>query len=55
MTNLASSLNLIEKLNNNNYDMWSICIQYYLLGQDLWSIVGGAKTNPLIDEEEKKR
>ena len=55
MADLASSSSSIEKLNNNNYDTWSIRIQYYLLEQDLWSVVGGAETTPPTDEEEKKR
>lgn len=55
MADLAFSGSSIEKLNHNNYDTWSIRIKYYLLGQDLWGIVGGAETNSPTDEEEKKK
>jgi hypothetical protein len=55
MADLASSTSSIERLNNSNYDTWSIRIKYYLLGQDLWSIVGGAETTPPTDEEELKK
>ena len=55
MANIASSSSSIKKLNNNNYDRWSIRIKSYLLGQDLWSVDGGAETTPPTDKEEKKR
>ena len=42
MTTLVSSL---EKLNNNNYSTWSTRMQFYLLGQDLWDIIGGSETS----------
>ncbi|KAF2296600.1 hypothetical protein GH714_000485 [Hevea brasiliensis] len=42
-------------LNHNNYSTWSIRMQYYLLGQDLWSIVKGSDTTPPIDDEEAKK
>ncbi|KAJ1380036.1 Zinc finger, CCHC-type [Sesbania bispinosa] len=54
MADLSSSTRSIERLNNNNYDTWNIHIKYYLLGQDLWSFVGGAETTPPTDEEHKR-
>lgn len=35
----------IRKLNNSNYNTWSTCLKSYLIGQDLWEVVGGAETN----------
>ena len=31
----------IEVLNNSNYKVWKTCMESYLLGEDLWDIVGG--------------
>ncbi|KAF2322361.1 hypothetical protein GH714_012917 [Hevea brasiliensis] len=55
MADLASSSSSIEKLNQNNYSTWSIRMQYYLLGQDLWSIIKGSDTTPPIDDEEARK
>nr|GEX92540.1 uncharacterized protein [Tanacetum cinerariifolium] len=34
----------IKKLNNQNYNTWSICMASYLQGQDLWDVVDGNET-----------
>ena len=34
----------VKKLNNQNYNTWSTCIESYLQGQDLWEIVAGSET-----------
>ena len=31
----------MKKLNSQNYNTWSTCMESYLQGQDLWEIVGG--------------
>ena len=36
----------VKKLNNQNYNTWSTCMESYLLGQDLWEIVAGSETTP---------
>ena len=36
----------IKKLNNNNYNMWAICMMSYLQGHDLWENVGRSETTP---------
>ncbi|KAJ1391961.1 hypothetical protein SESBI_36221 [Sesbania bispinosa] len=53
MTDIASSTSSMEKLNNDNYDTWSTRIKYYMLGQDLWGVVGGAETITPTEEGEK--
>ena len=35
-----------KKLNNQNYNTWSTCMESYLQGQDLWEIVAGSETTP---------
>ena len=55
MADIASTSGNIEKLNNNNNTKWSIRMQFYLLGQDLWSIVGGGDNIVPIDVEESKK
>ena len=52
MTTLVSSL---EKLNNNNYSTWSTRMQFYLLDQDLWEIVGGSKTSAPTSQDDLKK
>ena len=52
MTTSASSL---EKLNNNNYSTWSTGMQFYLLGQDLWDIVGGSETSVPTSQHDLKK
>lgn len=54
MADLLSSTSSLEKLNGSNYNTWSTRIKYYLVGQDLWSIVGGKETTPPTDKEEMK-
>ena len=31
----------IEALNQSNYKVWRSCMESYLLGEDLWEVVGG--------------
>lgn len=31
----------IEVLNQSNYKVWKSCMESYLLGEDLWEVVGG--------------
>ena len=46
MANLQAVGN-IRRLNNQNYNTWSTCMEPYLQGQDLWEIVvGGETTHP---------
>lgn len=41
----------IKKLNNQNYNTWSTCIESYLQGQDFWEVVGGSKaTQPIMED-----
>ena len=46
MADFSGVVNSIEKLNSNNYGNWSIRMKHYLIGQDLWDIVGGESTTP---------
>ncbi|KAI3518021.1 hypothetical protein L1887_06356 [Cichorium endivia] len=40
----------VKKLGQTNYNTWSTCMSSYLLGQDLWDVVGGTNTTePRID------
>ena len=55
MADIASTSGNIEKLNNNNYTMWSIRMQFYLLSQDLWGIVGGGDTTVPTNVKESKK
>ncbi|TQD68571.1 hypothetical protein C1H46_045896 [Malus baccata] len=34
----------IELLNPSNYKIWRSCMESYLVGEDLWDVVGGAYT-----------
>ena len=43
MANLQAVDN-IRRLNNQNYNTWSTCMEPYLQGQDLWEIVVGGET-----------
>jgi len=55
MGDITMSTSGIEKLNSGNYSTWSTRMQFYLLGQDLWGIVGGGETaKPARGEELKK-
>ena len=51
MAEISTSGSTIEKLNNNNYNTWCLRMQFYLLGQDLWDIIGGNSTTPPTDDE----
>ncbi|KAH0685758.1 hypothetical protein KY290_017293 [Solanum tuberosum] len=55
MADFASTLNSVEKLNASNYGSWSMRVQYYFLGQELWDIIGGSDTTPPTDAEAAKR
>ncbi|KAH9670374.1 DUF4219 domain-containing protein [Citrus sinensis] len=45
----------IKKLNNQNYNTWSTCIESYLQGQDLWEVVGGSEaTQPTVEDANGK-
>ncbi|KAL3746024.1 hypothetical protein ACJRO7_015036 [Eucalyptus globulus] len=46
MVDFSSPVNGMEKLNDFNYNNWSTRMRYYLLGQDLWDIVGDNNTTP---------
>ena len=41
----------IKKLNNQNYNSWSICMMSYMQGQDLWEVVNGTEVRPLEAED----
>ncbi|KAF7843935.1 Retrovirus-related Pol polyprotein from transposon TNT 1-94 [Senna tora] len=55
MADMGCSVNGMEKLNSNNYNTWSTRMRFYLLSQDLWSLVGGEETQPLTGEEDLKK
>jgi len=52
MADISNSTNGIEKLNNSNYNNWSVRMQFYLMGQDLWDIVGDSNTTAPRDNDE---
>ncbi|KAG6645086.1 hypothetical protein CIPAW_08G098800 [Carya illinoinensis] len=37
----------IALLNQSNYKIWKSCMGSYLVGEDLWEVVGGCEVNPL--------
>nr|XP_044248520.1 uncharacterized protein LOC123002424 [Drosophila takahashii] len=41
----------IEKLGEDNYDVWSISMRSILVTQDLWSVASGSITKPLDSSE----
>ena len=45
----------IKKLNNQNYNTWSLHMESYLQGQDLWEIVGGNEVTPPEDAAALKK
>ena len=55
MADMSTSVSIIEKLNNNNYSTWSTRMQFYLLDQDLWEVVGGAETSRPTTEDALKK
>ncbi|XP_050216406.1 uncharacterized protein LOC126667468 [Mercurialis annua] len=55
MADFSTSVSTLEKLNANNYSTWSTRMQFYLLGQDLWEIVGGSETIPPTNENDLKK
>ncbi|KAI6668870.1 hypothetical protein NL676_003755 [Syzygium grande] len=55
MVNFSSSVNGVEKLNSSSYYNWSIRMQYYLLGQDLWDIVDCSNIAPPSNDGELRK
>ncbi|XP_039160975.1 uncharacterized protein LOC120289716 [Eucalyptus grandis] len=55
MVDFSSPVNGMEKLNDFNYNNWSTCMRYYLLGQDLWDIVGGNNTTPPTNDSDLRK
>ena len=55
MTEIVFVKGDLEKLNDNNYNAWSMRVQFYLMGEDLWDIVGGSNTTPPTNLEELKK
>ncbi|KAL3732252.1 hypothetical protein ACJRO7_028997 [Eucalyptus globulus] len=55
MVDFSSPVNGMEKLNDFNYNNWSTRMQYYLLGQDLWDIVGGNNTTPPTNDSDLRK
>ena len=37
----------VKVLNHSNYKIWRSCMKSYLVGEDLWEVVGGDDVNPL--------
>lgn len=42
----------LELLNQTNYKIWRTCVESYLIGEDLWDVVGGAEITAPQNEEE---
>lgn len=58
MDNNGGSLNQfgMEKLTNNNYQYWKMCMKAYLQGQDLWDIIDEGDTElPSPENSEVRR
>ena len=55
MADISSSMNGVEKLHNSSYNNWSSRMQFYLLGQDLWDIIGRGNITPLMNDGELRR
>lgn len=45
----------IKKLNGQNYDTWSTCMESEFQGEDLWEIVGGSDVVPPEDPASLKK
>ncbi|PKI66279.1 hypothetical protein CRG98_013360 [Punica granatum] len=45
-----NTIDSVKKLNNQNYNTWKTCMESYLLGQDLWEIIGGSETTPPTED-----
>lgn len=41
----------IELLNQSNYKMWKSCMESYLVGEELWAVVGGKDKDKPEDNE----
>ncbi|CAH9133317.1 unnamed protein product, partial [Cuscuta epithymum] len=52
---ISNSVSGVEKLNNSNYNTWSVRMQFYLLGQDLWDIISNDNTSPPTNAEELRK
>ena len=42
----------MELLKQSNYKVWKTCVKSYLVGEDLWDVVNGNDTSPLVDRPE---
>ncbi|KAI4357182.1 hypothetical protein L6164_001148 [Bauhinia variegata] len=42
----------MELLNQSNYKVWKTCMESYLIGEDLWEVVGGDDTIALENNVE---
>jgi hypothetical protein len=40
----------IEKLNNNNFQVWKFMIMNFLMGKDYWEFIIGDEKEPLLLE-----
>ncbi|KAF7839857.1 Retrovirus-related Pol polyprotein from transposon TNT 1-94 [Senna tora] len=54
MADMVSSVSGMEKLNSNNYNIWSRRMRFYLHSQDLWSLVGEDETQHITEGDLKK-
>jgi hypothetical protein len=42
----------VEVLNHSNYKIWKSCMESYLVGEDLWEVVGSDDVNRLENTPE---
>ncbi|GKV49234.1 hypothetical protein SLEP1_g55997 [Rubroshorea leprosula] len=45
----------MELLNQSNYNVWKTCMESYLVGEDLWDVVGGDDITALENNEENAK
>ncbi|GJN25186.1 hypothetical protein PR202_gb12982 [Eleusine coracana subsp. coracana] len=45
----------MKRLNSHNYGYLRTCIESYLQGQDLWEVVAGTMTDPLMKESSLRK
>lgn len=50
---MTSSLFNIDKLNESNFDSWSVQLQSVLIHQELWSVVSGELVHPPSGADQK--
>ncbi|KAF7129902.1 hypothetical protein RHSIM_Rhsim10G0149800 [Rhododendron simsii] len=43
---------LPEKLTEDNFEYWKVCVRRYLIGLGLWDVVSGTKAQPAKDAED---